>query len=58
MCVSFMMRGFLCLNVDRISSTMTLVKILKKRSLIMYSSEKTDGNGVQSTGRVMILNSA
>lgn len=57
-CISFRMRGFLCLNVDRISSPMILAKILKKRSLIMYSLEKTNGNGVQSTCKEMILYSA
>lgn len=52
--VSFKMSGFTCLNVDRISSTMRLVKILK-RLLKMYSSENAEGDGVQSTGKGMVL---
>lgn len=48
-CVSFKRSGFLCLNVDRISSTMRLVKILKRR-LLTYSSENAEGDGAQVKG--------
>lgn len=54
-CVSFKMSGFPCLNVDRISNTTRLAEILKKRLLKMYSSENAEGDGVQSTGKGMIL---
>lgn len=55
MCVSSKIRGFSCLNVDKISSTLRIVKVLKMRLLIMYSSKNTEGNGAQSIGKGIIL---
>ena len=42
------MKGFSRLNADRISSTMRLIKIPKKRLLKTHSSKNTEGIGYRA----------